>query len=160
MAQPTWNGLDPLTITDGVLDIGRGDWVAGQGGEALKQPKWMPVVWVDGAQINGVVPQMPSVNLPENGDVVYPGEVAWEQRKKLDLAAFGYADGKEHYGTVRRYAASFFDGWGDHPQDAWEWGHYNTADLVSEAVSGFTFTLGGAPTRRSSRPHLPAAAAS
>jgi hypothetical protein len=157
MPQPTWNGLAPPVIDEGtgMARFGRGDWQAGQGGGPLERPKWMPVVDIDGRRLWGIEPQMPSVGIPEGGDIVYPGETPWDQYRTLDLRVLGFADGVEHHGLFRCFAASFFDGWGDHPQDAWEWGHYNTADLYSPAVIAFRFTLAGSPPPPPPLPAVP-----
>lgn len=136
MAQPTWTGLDPPVLEGRALNVGRGDWQQGPGAEALIRPKWLAYVQVDGHAIYGDVPRMPSA--PAN--VTYQGELAWSDRLRLDLAA--YADGRVHTALVYRYAASFFQGWGDHPEDAWEWGHYNARDLATPARSVFPFMLG------------------
>jgi hypothetical protein len=103
-------------------------------------PKWRAWVVVDGRTVHGGLPGMPSV--PDS--TVYPDEISWNSRFQFDLAP--WADGKPHQLSVYRFAAQFFQGWGDHPNSAWEWGHYAAADLVSPAAFTLKFTLGQTPS--------------
>lgn len=147
-----WLGLDALQLRGYVLDVGRGDWQQGQSAsEPLINPKWLAYVTVDGRAIYGDVPTMPSVP----ATVHYAGELPWDQRLRLDLS--GYADGKPHVAEVHRYAASYFKGWGDHPEDAWEWGHYSADDKGTPAQTTLPFTLGLPAPRPRDAPDVPGA---
>lgn len=133
MAQPMYTSLDPLLISGTTLEIGRGNWQPGQdAGSQLTNPKWMAFVRIDGQDVRGQVPQLPSVK----AHVTYPDELPWDQRCRVDLSRF--ADGRTHEVKVWIYAASYFDGWGDHPEDAWEWGHHSSRD-GSPAVQSRSF---------------------
>jgi hypothetical protein len=75
---------------------------------------------------------------------VYPDGVSWDQRLTVDLSRF--ADGREHVAKVYVYAAQFFQGWGDHPNNAWEWGHFSASDQTTPAAFTLKFTLGQTPS--------------
>lgn len=127
MAQPAYTGLDTPFRKGAnleILDIGHGDWKQGQSLQELASPKWVAVVVIDGRRIYGQTPVMPSVPVSS----VFGGELPWDQRLEINLADRGYADGRAHILDTYIYAASFFKGWGDHPDDAWEWGHYSVND--------------------------------
>jgi hypothetical protein len=144
MAQPTWTSLDPLSLdlSTGVLEVGRGDWQQGKGNaEPLISPKWAAQVEVDGRVIHGGTPGMPSVP----ADKVYSWETPWDRRLTINLKSLGFADGKPHTARVRVFAATFFKGWGDAPEDRWEWGHTSAKD-DSPAVLEKQFSFGAPPT--------------
>lgn len=127
MAQPAYTGLDTPFRKGAnleILDIGHGDWKQGQSLQDLANPKWVAVVLIDGKVVYGETPRMPSVPASQT----YSGELGWDRRLELDLAKAGYADGRAHILDTYIYAASFFKGWGDHPDDAYEWGHFSVND--------------------------------
>jgi hypothetical protein len=136
MSQPVWTSLEPPTISGTTLGVGRGDWRAGGDLGELTLPKWRAWIVVDGRTVHGGPPGMPSVP----ASVVYPDEISWNSRLQFDLTP--WADGKPHQLEVYRFAAQFFQGWGDHPNSAWEWGYYSAADLTSPAAWSTKFTFG------------------
>jgi hypothetical protein len=139
VSQPVYTSLDPLTIRDGTLDIGRGNWRAGGDLGELTRPKWLAHITIDGTRVYGSVPRMPSA--PET--TTYPGELPWDKRLTLPLGS--WSDGKPHAVVAHIFAAQFFEGWGDYPDNAWEWGHFSADDGRTPAVLTTTFTLGTSP---------------
>lgn len=118
MAAPRWFSRENITAYATEVWINPGNWRQ-YGGDPLIDGKWMAVVFVDGVQVHGTVPTMPEVPAA----TIYPDELPIGTPLLLDLSA--YTTGS-HTVTTNNYAASFFEGWGDHPDDSWEWGNVDT----------------------------------
>jgi hypothetical protein len=134
-----WTSLDPVVVRDGIIEISRGNWGQGRGVEPLIRPKWLAVLDIDGQRIHGTPPLMPWVK----ESTIYPMEAGWETRIQVAIPT-KFKDGRPHTYTAHIFVANYFEGWGDVPENRWEWGHYNSAHDAPARVAG-VFTVNTAP---------------
>lgn len=129
MATPRWWSKDEpaYAVIGTTVTAATGNWKQFPSGEQLNRPRYIYRWWVNGqpVRIGYDLSPIPSSS-PPSASFVGEGDYS------IDVARFGPGT---HHVVFQVWAGNYFTGWGDHPDDAIEWGGDQNTDRSPYVVA-------------------------